>query len=221
MDRLRSPGGCPWDAEQTHQSLAEYLLEETYETLAAIEAGDDVELVEELGDLLLQVVFHARLGQEADPAWDIDDVTRGIADKLVRRHPHVFETDSPEADSAATGTSDAQLARNWTRAKAAEKGRTSALDGIPRALPALAQAQKTWRRAHESGLELAEVPSGDTFSDRLLGLVIEAERSGVDAEAALRAGIDGLREQIRASEAGRDTAEAGGYPAAPRSWSAG
>jgi XTP/dITP diphosphohydrolase len=119
MDRLRSPGGCPWDREQTHASLAPYLLEETYETLEAIDSGDRAHLREELGDLLLQVVFHARVAAEhpLDP-WTVDDVAAGITDKLVRRHPHVF------ADASAESAAHVEAA--WDRLKAPEKERASA-----------------------------------------------------------------------------------------------
>ena len=202
MDRLRSPGGCPWDAEQTHESLLEYLLEETHEFIAAVESRDEAEMVEELGDLLLQVVFHARIGQEH--GWDIDDVARGISEKLIRRHPHVFAAEAGEVLSAE------DVAQNWTRRKAAEKQRTSALDGIPRSLPALSQAQKTWRRARESGLELsgAGVPSepddASALGEQLLALVTLAEARGWDAEAALRQQINDLRTRIVTLEASRD-----------------
>ena len=132
MDRLRSPGGCPWDAEQTHRSLARYLLEETYEVLEAIETDDAALLREELGDLLLQVLFHARLAEEEPDPFSIEDVARDLADKLVRRHPHVFE---------ATNSSDAaEVNENWERQKIVEKGRTSAVDGVPLAQPSLALA---------------------------------------------------------------------------------
>src|SRR6478752_8018374 len=123
MDRLRSPGGCPWDAEQTHASLATYLVEETYEVLEALDTGDRDHLREELGDLLLQVYFHARIASEDEDGFDIDDVAGGIADKLVYRHPHVF---------AGLEVADAdEVDRNWDRLKAAEKQRASVLDGIP------------------------------------------------------------------------------------------
>ena len=131
MDRLRSPGGCPWDAEQTHESLVPYLIEEAHEAVEAIESGDRAHMAEELGDVLLQVVFHARVAQEHPEApFDIDDVAGGIVEKLVRRHPHVFA--DVDADTAA------EVAANWEQIKAAEKaGRTSVLDGIPAGLPAL------------------------------------------------------------------------------------
>jgi XTP/dITP diphosphohydrolase len=147
MDRLRSPGGCPWDAEQTHASLVKYLLEEAYETAEAIEDADGPALREELGDVLLQVVFHARIAQEGDAeaseAWDIDDVAAGIVDKLVRRHPHVFA--GAQADTAG------DVEANWEALKAAEKGRTSAADGVPMAQPALALASALLGRSAKAG----------------------------------------------------------------------
>ncbi len=131
MDRLRSPGGCPWDAEQTHESLLRYLVEETYETVDAIEAGSSDGLREELGDLLLQVVFHARIAAENE-GWDVDDVATGIVDKLVRRHPHVF-SDVSVADAD-------EVRANWEVLKAAEKGRRSPAEGVPLGQPALSLA---------------------------------------------------------------------------------
>ena len=126
MDRLRSPGGCPWDAEQTHASLVKYLLEEAYETAEAIEDGDEAALREELGDVLLQVVFHSRIAAERPDGWSIDDVANDIVEKLVRRHPHVF--------GSASATTARDVESNWERLKAAEKGRTSAVDGSVRPL---------------------------------------------------------------------------------------
>ena len=134
LDRLRSPGGCPWDAAQTHQSLVEYLIEEAYESVEAIDSNDSEAMREELGDLLLQVVFHARISQEQDNGWDIDSVIDGITDKLVRRHPHVFGDE--QVDSAA----DVEL--SWHERKAKEKKRDSVTDGIPETLPALMRAEK-------------------------------------------------------------------------------
>ena len=139
MDRLRSPGGCPWDADQTHESLVPYALEETYELVEAIETGDRTGLREELGDVLLQVVFHARIAAEdPDDPFDVDDVAADLVAKLVRRHPHVFD----EADGPTT-----DLHVQWDKLKNAEKSRASALDGIPLALGALARAQKVADRA--------------------------------------------------------------------------
>jgi XTP/dITP diphosphohydrolase len=205
MDRLRVE--CAWDARQTHRSLVEYLLEEAHETIEAIETEDDPALLEELGDLLLQVVFHARIAQEADPGWDIDAVARGIIDKLVRRHPHVFGTDSDYAHLADVGDSDEELlTRNWATIKAQEKGRTSALDGIPPTLPALTWAQKSWRRAGESSVSVttprpADVRDPDDLGDRLLALVLTAEAQGWDAESALRDRVRRLHDDVRIAEA--------------------
>jgi len=215
MDRLRSPGGCPWDLEQTHRSLAPYLLEESYETLEAIESADVDSLREELGDLLLQVVFHARLGEEdPDRPWSVDDVAAGIVAKLVRRHPHVFDT--APADGAPEGAADAPLtaehvAASWEVLKAVEKGRTSALDGVPMALPALALAAKVVGRASKAGLpvdvEEPDLPD-DLTSEQLglllLGVVSAARRQGVDAEAALREAVRGFAGLVRQAES--DTA---------------
>jgi XTP/dITP diphosphohydrolase len=176
MDRLRSPGGCPWDAEQTHESLAKYLLEETYETLEAIETGDRPLLREELGDLLLQVLFHARIAQEDPEPFTIDDVAGDLVDKLVHRHPHVF------GDLTVSGVDE--LNENWERLKAAEKGRTSLVEGIPMGQPALALAAKLVTRGQRAGVD---VPiAGDGFGERLLALVRESVAAGVDPELALR-----------------------------------
>jgi XTP/dITP diphosphohydrolase len=203
MDRLRSPGGCPWDAEQTHASLLQYLIEETYETVEAVETGSRDHLVEELGDLLLQVVFHARIGQEraADP-FDIDDVAGGIVDKLLRRHPHVFLN---VAGGNVTVTNMAELETTWEAAKAAEKGRASAMDGIPPALPALALAAKTQSRAARlsAGPAVAPAPLADDadLGDALFALVATARARGLDPEAELRAATRRYAETVRASEA--------------------
>ena len=192
MDRLRSPGGCPWDAQQTHESLVPYVLEEAHELAEAIEAGDRPGLREELGDLLLQVVFHARIATEhpSDP-FDVDDVAADLVAKLVRRHPHVFE------DSTIQGDVHVQ----WDRLKNAEKQRASALDGVPLALGALARAQKIAGRAGRAGLD-TQVPGGDGLGERLLALVLEAEAAGVDAEGALRRTAATWEHDLRARESG-------------------
>src|SRR5205085_4697881 len=153
MDRLRSPGGCPWDAAQTHRSLLPYLLEETYEAVEAVETDDLVGLREEMGDLLLQVVFHARLGEEhPDRPWSVDDVAAGIVDKLVSRHPHVFGGTQTSGDPAARTAE--QVEESWEELKRAEKGRTSAVDGVPLGQPALALAAALVDRATRAGLDV-------------------------------------------------------------------
>jgi XTP/dITP diphosphohydrolase len=190
MDRLRS--GCPWDREQTHRSLARYLLEETYETLEAIDSGDAGHLREELGDLLLQVYFHARIASEAgDDGFTIDDVAGGIVDKLVHRHPHVFA-------GLDVGGAD-EVERNWESLKAAEKGRASVLDGIPQAMPALALADKVVGRAARVGVR--PEPS-DGWGDRLLELVVAARADGADPEQELRDAVRRLAASVRTAESG-------------------
>jgi XTP/dITP diphosphohydrolase len=207
MDRLRSQ--CPWDRQQTHRSLAKYLLEETYETLEAIESGDRAHLREELGDLLLQVAFHSRIAEEGpDPdseyedesgAWSVDDVAGDIVEKLVRRHPHVF------ADTVADGA--AAVEANWETIKADEKQRASAVEGIPLALPALALADQVLSRAAKVLLSsspgvAASSNDYDRYGEELLELVRRTRESGVDAEQALRDAVRRVIEDIRTAEAG-------------------
>lgn len=200
MDELRR--GCPWDQEQTHESLARYLLEEAYETLEAIETGDRTHLREELGDLLLQVYFHARIAAETDAGdggFTIDDVAGDIVDKLVRRHPHVF--------GGLDVANAAEVEANWEQLKAAEKGRSSVLDGVPMALPALALADKVLGKAAKVGVAHAPRPGVDepveTLGDRLLALVVEARGAGVDPEQALRTAVRRLADAVRTAEAAR------------------
>ena len=197
MDRLRRD--CPWDREQTHRSLAKYLLEEAHETVEAIEGLQDppdyTHLREELGDLLLQVYFHARVAAEAgEDGFTIDDVAGGIVDTLVHRHPHVF------AGLDVSGADEVE--RNWDELKAAEKGRSSVLDGIPAALPALALAEKVVGRAAKVGV----VPSASTgtgsLGERLLRLVVEARATGADPEQELRGAVRALADRVRTAEAG-------------------
>jgi len=205
MDRLRSPGGCPWDARQTHESLVEYLIEESYETVEAIEEGDRSLLREELGDLLLQVVFHARIAQEdADDPWTVDDVADGIIAKLIRRHPHVF--------SDVTADTAAQVEANWHAIKAQEKGRESVTDGIPSALPAMTHAGKVLSRsASVDGLPalaahavaartMVDVDDDAAFGDLLLALVAAGRERGLDAETALRMASRRRITQVRSAE---------------------
>lgn len=199
MDRLRSPGGCPWDHEQTHASLVRYLLEEAHELAEAIETGDRAGIREELGDVLLQVVFHARIAQEhATDPFTIDDVAHDLAAKLRRRHPHVF-----------AGTEVGDLHVQWDAIKQQEKQRTSVLDGIPASLGALAHAQKVLTRAERAGFgALGPVPSCETraaahaedLGRELLALVDRARRAGLDAEGALRGAVRDLSASVQAAE---------------------
>lgn len=197
MDRLRSPGGCPWDAQQTHRSLVPYALEEAHELVEAIEHDDRVGLREELGDLLLQVVFHARIAAEdADDPFDVDDVAADLVAKLVRRHPHVFadEASAPDVEGMHVA---------WDRLKRAEKQRASALDGIPATLGALARAQKVAGRASRAGL-LDDEPAavaGESLGERLLALAREAQALGLDAEGELRRTAAAWEQRLRDREA--------------------
>ena len=202
MDRLRSPGGCPWDAEQTHQSLVPYAIEEVFEVAEAVESGDRDHLREELGDLLLQVVFQARVAAEdATQPFDLADVAAGITAKLRSRHPHVF-ADTSVADAAA-------VSLQWDHLKALEKSRGSVLDGVPVHLPALARAQKVLGRARRADLTPGPTPMTDDAPDdpdrdlgeRLLALVVEADRDHLDAEGALRRAVRRLERAVRSREA--------------------
>lgn len=181
MDRLRRE--CPWDQEQTHRSLAKYLLEEAYEVLEAIDTGDRDHLREELGDLLLQVYFHARIAAEDPDGFDVDDVARGIADKLVYRHPHVF---------AGLEVADAdEVEANWETLKAEEKKRSSPVEGVPLALPALAYADKVAGRLQKAGYDVGADPDGGV-GDELLAVVLRARAAGLDPEQELRDAVRGL-----------------------------
>ena len=200
MDRLRSPGGCAWDAEQTHRTLARFAIEETYELVDAIENGTRADLREELGDVLLQVVFHARVAQEhSEDPFDLDDVAAGVADKLVERHPHVFGDDAP-------GTAEEVHAR-WERIKGETKRRASVFDGVPVDQPALARAQKIASRAQRAGLDVGAETGAEGIGAELLALAIRAQAQGVDAEAALRAATRAFEAAARDAERGpaRDT----------------
>jgi XTP/dITP diphosphohydrolase len=196
MDRLRSPGGCPWDAEQTHQSLIKYLLEESYEFIDAIETDDRAGMREELGDVLLQVYFHSRIAQEhpTDP-FTIDDVAGAIADKLISRHPHVFE------NLEVSGTEE--IIENWEAIKAREKGRTSAVDGIAMSQPALPLVSKIIYRAEKYNIALdleshsTEVATEESVGNALAAIIGWAHENGIDPENALRAKA---REMIREIE---------------------
>jgi len=198
MDRLRSPGGCPWDAEQTHASLGKYLLEEAYEAYEAIESDDSDALREEMGDVLLQVLFHARLAEERIDGWSIDDAAGDLVDKLVNRHPHVF--------GAEAGTSPAvdpdSLDRTWDQIKTAEKGRLSVTDGVPFGQPSLSLAAKLQRRAVRGGLPADLLSSGpaESLGDQLFALVAHTVGDGVEAEAELRTAARRFRDKVLAAE---------------------
>ncbi len=193
MDRLVSPGGDPWKQQQTHASLAPYLLEESYEAYDAIVDGDLDALREELGDVLLQVVLHARLAEDLpeDRRWSVDDVAAGLVEKMVRRNPHVFageDVDSVEA-----------IIANWERIKKAEKARDSVLDGIALSQPALSLAAKILQRVERAG-PAVPLPAGDELGEVLLRLVADARAAGADAEAALRRAVLAYADAVRAAE---------------------
>jgi XTP/dITP diphosphohydrolase len=193
MHQLRT--GCPWDAEQTHASLVRYLVEETLEVVEAIEVGDDTELTEELGDLLLQVVFHSEIAAESG-RFDIEDVARRISDKLIARHPYVFTDAEVPTD----------LIGSWERAKAVEKSRDSALDGIPDRLSALTRAHKVLVRARSHGLDPdalgvpADAVAAEALGAQFLRLVARAEELGLDPEQEARAALRALEERVKAAE---------------------
>ncbi len=212
MARLRGPGGCPWDREQTHRSLARHLLEETHEVLEAIDADDRDRLREELGDVLLQVVFHAQMAAD-DGTWDVDDVARAIVEKLVRRHPHVFgevEVSGPD-----------EVLVNWEKIKAEEKGEQPVEHDIPPTLPALARAAKVQRRAAGWGFDwrtkegaLAKLreevdelvtaspdEAEDELGDVLFAAAAVARKLGVDPESALRRSTTRFAERYEAARA--------------------
>jgi XTP/dITP diphosphohydrolase len=194
MHALRS--GCPWDAEQTHLSLVHYLVEETCEVVDAVESGDDADLLEELGDLLLQVLFHSEIAAE-EGRFTVEDVARRIADKLIARHPYVF-TDAPVPDD---------LVASWERRKAVEKGRSSTLDGIPHRLSALARAHKVILRATSHGLDhaslglpdAATLPTGEA-GDAVLRLVASMTAAGLDPEQEVRAALRVLEARVAEAE---------------------
>ena len=200
MDRLRSPGGCAWDAEQTHESLIKYLLEESYEFIDAIESDDRAGMREELGDVLLQVYFHSRIAQDhpTDP-FTIDDVAGAIADKLIGRHPHVF------AGLEVSGTEE--IIENWEAIKAKEKGRTSPLDGVAMSQPALPLVSKLIYRADKYGTAL-DIPlyqsdvaaTEESVGQALAAVIAWAYSHEIDPELALRARARAMIAQMARSE---------------------
>jgi len=203
MARLRAPGGCPWDRQQDHKTLCRHAVEEVYELIDAVEAGDDHEMAEELGDLLLQIVFHCQMAKERG-AFDFDQVCRHLVSKLIRRHPHVFgRVKVKDVD---------EVWANWEKIKHAEKKgtrheRPSALDGIPRHLPALLRAEKLVKKARKVHL-LKEAKrrrklSKAAIAKKLFTLTEQAQRHGWSAEELLRAEIRRVDQKLR----GREMAE--------------
>ncbi|MET9916709.1 nucleoside triphosphate pyrophosphohydrolase [Streptomyces sp. NPDC006435] len=194
MDRIRIE--CPWTSRKTHEGLAKYAIEEAYELVEAIEDGDRDELREELGDVLLQVVFHARIAEEGRPGdgaepFSVDDVAATLVEKLIHRHPHVFGDETAETPE--------DVHAHWLRTKAVEKQRESVTDGVPLGQPGLALAAKLAGRVRTAGLDVAP-PTGDGIGYELLALAVRAERDGIDPEAALRAAGRAYRDAIRAAE---------------------
>jgi XTP/dITP diphosphohydrolase len=200
LERLRAPGGCAWDREQTHESLVQYLVEETYELVDAIETGNREELIEELGDVLYQVVFHSDIAAHTPgEEFTLEDVAANMTAKMIGRHPHVF------GDATAETADDVMAV--WDQLKAVEKpGRTSVLDGIPQSMPALALADKLLGRAQKVGLldpdAAGPVPvtSEADLGALLLAIVSSAKAAGLDAERALRGTLRGLQNEIREAE---------------------
>ncbi|MEV7849381.1 nucleoside triphosphate pyrophosphohydrolase [Streptomyces sp. NPDC088183] len=190
MDRIRIE--CPWTSQKTHEGLAKYAIEEAYELVEAIEDGDRDELREELGDVLLQVVFHARIAEEAeDEPFSVDDVAATLVEKLIHRHPHVFGDESAETPE--------DVHAHWLRTKAIEKQRDSVTDGVPLGQPGLALAAKLAGRVRTAGLDVP-LPTGEGIGYELLALAVRAEEDGIDPEAALRAAGRAYRDAIRATE---------------------
>lgn len=200
MAKLRAPGGCPWDAEQTHESLIKYLVEETYELIDAIESGSRDDMIEELGDVLYQVLFHADIASTTpEENFTIQDVAAHMSAKMISRHPHVF------GDRTADTAED--VMEFWDDLKKAEKpGRTSTLDGIPQSMPALALADKLLGKADGVGLPPQHLPDAplweneDEIGSVLLSIVSSAKAQGFDAERALRVRLRELQEDIREAE---------------------
>jgi NTP pyrophosphatase (non-canonical NTP hydrolase) len=212
MDRLRSPGGCPWDAEQTHRSLMPYLIEEAYELYQALEDGDTGALREELGDVLLQVLFHARVAQETPEGFDIDAVATGLVAKLVTRHPHVF------AGSEEVRTAAEQEIR-WEQLKRTEKRRESSVDGVALAQPAVALAAKLVSRVTKAALPTDLLPGTDGGTGAsLFALCAAAKLAGEDPEAALRCVARRFADDVRAAERSARAAGLDAGALTPQQW---
>ena len=200
LERLRAPGGCAWDIEQTHESLVRYLIEETYELVDAIESGDRDELIEELGDVLYQVIFHADIAAHtAGEDFTLEDVAAHMTAKMVGRHPHVF------GDAVAETAADVNA--RWDELKKVEKpARTSVLDGVPQGMPSLLLADKLLGKAAKLGMsgppttDIRKSASEVELGDQLLAIVAAARADGLDAERALRGALRTLQDGMRAAE---------------------
>jgi XTP/dITP diphosphohydrolase len=198
LERLRAPGGCAWDREQTHVSLVRYLLEETYELIDAIENGNREEMIEELGDVLYQVIFHSDIAAHTPgEEFTLEDVAANMTAKMIGRHPHVF------GDATAETADDVMAV--WDDLKRVEKpNRTSVLDGVPQGMPALALADKLLGKAHKLGItrrEQVHAPESEQeLGDLLMSIVATARNNGLDAERALRASLRELQDDMRAVE---------------------
>jgi XTP/dITP diphosphohydrolase len=206
LEKLRAPGGCAWDAEQTHESLVKYLVEETYELVDAIERGDREEMIEELGDVLYQVVFHSDIAAHTPgEEFTLEDVAANMTAKMIGRHPHVFGDAAEKAALNVQTGSD--VSGMWDELKKADKGgRTSVLDGIPQSMPALALADKVLGKAEKLGIIDAAAPgalalgSEDELGGVLLAIVTSARLNGLDAERSLRSVLRQLQDEIREVE---------------------
>ena len=209
--QLRAPGGCPWDAEQDHRSLVQYLLEETHELIDAIEKGNRDEVLEELGDVLYQVIFHSDLASEGTlgEAFDLEDVAEFMEQKMRSRHPHVFGS-KEELEQFAAETGE-DVMQNWESHKRKEKpARTSVLDGVPQTMPALALSSKVMAKAEKAGIleglsePVVAMESEEDLGKLLLAIVASARSLGLDAERALREATRELQVEIRAKELEED-----------------
>lgn len=209
--QLRAPGGCPWDAEQDHRSLVQYLLEETHELIDALERGNRDEVLEELGDVLYQVIFHSDLASEGTlgQPFDLEDVAEFMEQKMRSRHPHVFG-DAEELERYAAETGD-DVMQNWESHKKKEKpGRKSVLDGVPQTMPALALSSKVMGKAEKAGIleglsePVVPMESEEDLGKLLLAIVASARSLGLDAERALREATRELQAEIRAKELEED-----------------
>lgn len=209
--QLRAPGGCPWDAEQDHRSLVQYLLEETHELIDAIETGNRNEVLEELGDVLYQVIFHSDLASEGTlgEPFDLEDVAEYMEQKMRSRHPHVFGTEAELAEFAAQTGDD--VMQNWEGHKKKEKpSRTSVLDGIPQTMPALALCSKVLGKAEKAGIleglsgPVVPMESEADLGKLLLAIVASARSLGLDPERALREATRELQAEIRSQELSDD-----------------